>query len=96
MIGDVVAVGAARTGLEVGRSIDVTNPEFGEVRRKSGCVLEAKAGMKLQPVGSAGIIAASPRTSEPTMVRGPVRSRLQTTGCGQAQTGIRRAFQRVG
>src|ERR1019366_7650297 len=54
MIGDVVAVGAARTGLEVGRSIDVTNPEFGEVRRKSGCILEAKAGMKLQPVGGAG------------------------------------------
>ena len=56
MIGNVIAVHAARPRLEDRREIDVADPESGEVWSDRRRVAEAKAGVKLQAVGCAGSI----------------------------------------
>src|ERR1700722_18682838 len=53
VVGDVVAVDAARTRLEDRREVDVADAELREVRRDGGRVTEPKAGMQLQTIGRA-------------------------------------------
>ena len=54
MIGDVIAVHAARARLEDRREIDVADAELREVRRDCPRVTETKAGVQLQTIGRAG------------------------------------------
>ena len=53
MIGDVIAVHAARPRLEDRREVDVTDAELREVRRDRRRVAETKAGVQLQTIGRA-------------------------------------------
>ena len=53
VVDDVVAVATARTGLEVGRAIDVADAELGEVRDSIGGALEAEVGVQLHSIRGA-------------------------------------------
>jgi len=52
VVDDVVAVGAAGRGLQVGRAVEVTDTKPGQI---SGCLrslVEAEAGLQLDAIGS--------------------------------------------
>ena len=53
MIDDVVAVGAARPRLEIGRGVKIADPEPRQVGRKFGGAVEAKILVELQAIGGA-------------------------------------------
>ena len=53
MIGDVIAVHAARPRLENRREVDVTDAELREVRRDGRRITKTKAGVQLQTIGRA-------------------------------------------
>ena len=65
----VVAVQAAGCGLEIGRGVQVADPELGQVVDHPGCVGEGEPGGELQAVGGArgvrhpGTPAGAPRAS---------------------------------
>ena len=52
MVDDVVAVGAARRRLQIGRTIKMADAQVGEVVRDCRGIVEAKAGVQLNTIGS--------------------------------------------
>ncbi len=50
MIGDVVAVGTAGGGLEIGRGVAVRDSQVGKVGDDGQCITEPEAGVKLDTV----------------------------------------------
>ena len=71
VVDHVVAVPAPRGGLQVGRGVEVTHPEVGQVVDHGRGVVEGEAGVKLQAVGGQrgvrhpGSPGAGPRSSGP-------------------------------
>ena len=51
VVGDVVAVGAARCGTEEWRRVECADPEVMEIRNDGACVRKGKPRVELDPIG---------------------------------------------
>ena len=76
MVDNVVAVGAARPRLHIGRGVDVADPQPCEIRGKPRRIRKAKPLVKLKTVGDArnhlllwGPVAASEVRTAPQLIR---------------------------